>query len=721
MPFPLRSAAVLMTGACGALPLAHAQDASSLSTVNVTAQAEKPASRDYRPVVSNVGGKTALAIEDIPQTVTVVNQALMQAQGATSLADALRNVPGITIGGAEGGQIGNNINLRGFTARTDIYLDGFRDRGQYYRDTFDLEQIEVLQGPSSMLFGRGSTGGVINQVTKKAEAKNFAEVEALGGTDGRWRSTADTNFKIADNAGLRLNAFAQDQRTTRSVLQNRDYGFSPTLSYGIDQPTQVTLYGLVQHNHDMPDYGVQSLNGHPVSASSTADYGLSSDRTIQDVAMFNGLASHKFGNGIEIRNQFQYNQYGTNARESAAHALASTPTAAGVLATPAFGNYNPQGLWVEMQSHDREINDTSVDDQLDLIAKFHTGFLQHDWVSGVEVDRDSYRNQSYSRTGAGLASGMAGFINLENPSETVFNNVKTKAGNLARSSADELGGYFNDTISFAQYWKVTGGLRYDDYAAHVINTTSSPTYGGANSHFLSKRLGLIFQPSGQQSYYVSYGTSFDPLLEQLTLTNGTQHLPPTNTRSYEVGGKFQLLHDKLLLTAAAFDERENNVYSNFNGEYTAQGNWHIRGTTLGVSGHITDKLQISSGYMFLDPKVLNTTDGTAGSIPANTAKNTFNLWSTYDIASQWEVGGGPTYMSRRYVADSSGNVDRITVPSYMRWDATAAFHQPRYDIRLNLLNLGNKHYYDALIPSDGGRSVPGIGRTLLISVSYKIL
>src|SRR6185437_5635200 len=141
--------------------------------------------------ISNVGAKTPQALRDIPQTINVVDKQLMQAQGAASLPDALRNVPGITIGGAEGGQIGNNINLRGFTARTDIYLDGFRDRGQYYRDVFDLESIEVLQGPSSMLFGRGSTGGVINQETKQAKLNNSVEVSATAGSDGRVRTTFD--------------------------------------------------------------------------------------------------------------------------------------------------------------------------------------------------------------------------------------------------------------------------------------------------------------------------------------------------------------------------------------------------------------------------------------------------------------------------------------------------------------------------------------------------
>ncbi len=138
-------------------------------------------------------GKTPTAVKDLPQTVNIVNRELLEAQGATSFADALRNVPGITIGGAEGGQIGNNINLRGFTARTDVYIDGFRDRGQYYRDTFDLDSIEVLKGPSSMLFGRGSTGGVINQVSKQAQLRDFGEVTATLGSDGRARTSADLN------------------------------------------------------------------------------------------------------------------------------------------------------------------------------------------------------------------------------------------------------------------------------------------------------------------------------------------------------------------------------------------------------------------------------------------------------------------------------------------------------------------------------------------------
>jgi hypothetical protein len=175
----------------------------------------------------------------VPQSVTVVNKALMESQGVSSLADALRNVPGITIGGAEGSQIGNNINLNGFSARTDIYLDGFRDRGQYYRDTFALDQVEVLMGPSSMLFGRGSTGGVINQVSKKPQMKAATEVTGSVTTNGLVRATADYNTPTGDTSAFRISAMAQDGRpSTRDEMTVQDFGIAPSWRLGIGTPTE---------------------------------------------------------------------------------------------------------------------------------------------------------------------------------------------------------------------------------------------------------------------------------------------------------------------------------------------------------------------------------------------------------------------------------------------------------------------------------------------------
>src|SRR6185437_3806810 len=277
-------------------------ESGTLPTIGVAAQAQQ---QDFQAERSNVGAKTPTALRDIPQTVTVINKDLLVSQGATSFQDALRNAPGVTIGAAEGGQIGNNINLRGFTAQNDIYLDGFRDRNQYYRDTFDLEQLEVLYGPSSMLFGRGSTGGVINQVSKKANLKDSAEVSGMIGTDDRYRSSVDVNHKLTDTSAIRLNAFGQSLGSTRDVMKNKDFGIAPEVRFGIGTPTEVTLSALIQRNHDMPDYGIQALNGRPAPVPKNTFYGLTDDRTIQDVQIVTAAIKHKFSDALTLTNQTQ--------------------------------------------------------------------------------------------------------------------------------------------------------------------------------------------------------------------------------------------------------------------------------------------------------------------------------------------------------------------------------------------------------------------------------
>lgn len=739
----------------------HADDATApvLPTVTVNAEADAGA-RDYRPAVSTVGAKTAQDVRDIPQTVNVVNKALMQAQGATSLADALRNVPGITIGGAEGGQIGNNINLRGFTARTDIYLDGFRDRGQYYRDLFDIEQIEVLQGPSSMLFGRGSTGGVINQSTKQARLHDdFTMVSSTLGTDGRVRATLDNNTQLSSTSALRVNVFGQDLQTTRDVMENKDFGIATNLRLGIGTQTEASISTLFQHNNDMPDYGVQSLNGRPVSGTQDSFYGLGNDRTRQDVGMINARIEHKVDDSLSLRSLTQFNHYELNARETAAESLVtvnpltgvvstlsgtkfagnaaggitsstvgSVNLPAGALYTPAYGSTaSVNNLSVLLQSHDRNIVDNSLDQQLDFIKKFATGSIKHELVSGIELGHDSYNNQAYSRTGAGMPTGYVGTVSLQDPNYYYNPVTVASAGNKAQSSAYSMGAYLNDTISLNKQWKVVTGIRRDRFDANISNSistagaTGTPANASSITYGTSLREGIIYQPNDDQSYYVAYGTSFNPILEQLTLTAGTQALPPTTTRSYEVGGKWNVLKDKITLAASAFNERQENAVTKdaASGLYMPAGTILIKGISLSAAGHITDKLQITGGYMHMDPEIVAAKDGTKGLTPANTPRNTFTLWSSYDITPAWEIGGGPNYVSQRYAAASAASPNKVVAPGYVRWDGTVAYHKAKYEIRANLLNLTNKYYYDALIPSDGGRAAPGIGRTGLMTVSYR--
>ncbi|MGN6649363.1 TonB-dependent receptor [Trinickia sp.] len=683
--------------------------AATLPTIKIDGSAIRT---DFRRDKSSVGAKVATAQRDIAQSVTVINQALMQSQGATSFQDSLRNAPGITIGGAEGGQIGNNINLRGFTAQNDIYLDGFRDRNQYYRDTFDLESIDVLYGPSSMLFGRGSTGGVINQVSKRPSLKPSAELSTTIGTNDRYRTTVDLNHPLTETAALRVDAFGQSIGSTRDEMKNKDYGIAPSIRFGIGTPTEVTISALIQHNYDMPDYGVQSLNGHPFAPSMHTYYGLTDDRTLQDLQSLRARIDHKFSDSLSISNRTQISHSMTDARETAARAVLTGPLAT---STPlSNGNFTAlplQNLYVQLQSHDRVIQNRTLSNDTMVRYQFNTGPLDHDLIAGTEIGYETYSNQAYIRNNLPIVS-LIDPVYVSTPT-----NVTQTVGNYAQSGAMSLAAYVNDTISIGEHWKVIGGLRWDRFQAHISNTINAPGYTSQTNHFTSVRAGAIYQPTDWQSYYVSYGTSFDPSLEALTVTNFTQNLAPEHTQSYEVGGKWDLLGGGLSVTSALFQQEMDNARTQLSSsEYTLDGDIRVRGFQAGVTGHLLPNWQLFAGYSYMDATILRARDGTQGHTPANTPRNTLTLWSTYNVTPHWEIGGGPTYMSARYAA----NTNYVQAGGYTRWDAMAAYHEKQWDLRLNLLNLTNKFYYDALIQSDGGRSVPGIGRTLLATFEYRL-
>ncbi|OUL73323.1 TonB-dependent receptor [Paraburkholderia hospita] len=691
-------------------------ESNTLPAVKVTGQVDN--ATDFQSDTSSVGAKVPTALRDIPQAVTVIPKAVLQSQAANSFSDALRNVPGITIGAAEGGQIGNNINLRGFSARTDIYLDGFRDRGQYYRDTFNLDSIDVLYGPSSLYFGRGSTGGVINQVSKEPQLKKRADVSVQAGTHDRYRTTVDLDTPITDTSAFRINAFGQSLGSSRDVMKNKDYGVAPEVKFGIGTPTEITLSALIQHNRDQPDYGVPPLNGHPAPVNRGTFYGYTDDRTIQDVQTFSARIKHRFNEDVTVRNQTQFSHYSTEARATNAASVLTGPLSTSTaLANGNFTNIDPSKLFVKLQGKDRNINDHSVYNSTDVEWKFNTGPVKHDLLAGVDLSHETYSNQSFTATSPGMTSNTIGVVPLINPPYTTRPaNVKEVATNLAESSANDVGLYLNDTISLGEHWKVVGGVRWDRYEASIKNSINLPGYATRTNYFTSVRGGIIYQPADWQSYYVSYGTSFDPSLEALTLTNGQQNLPPEHNKSYEVGAKLDLLGGGLSVTQSLFSiEKTNARTANPDGSYTLDGDIRVRGYQLGLAGHITSNWQVFGGYTYMDGVILQAFDGTQGKTPANTPRNTLTLWTTYQFTPHWEIGGGPTYMSSRYAA----NNNFVQVGGYTRWDAMAAYHAKRYDVQINVLNLTDKNYYDALIPSDGGRAVPGYGRTFLATLNYR--
>ena len=332
--------------------------------------------------------------------------------------------------------------------------------------------------------------------------------------------------------------------------------------------------------------------------------------------------------------------------------------------------------------------------------------------------------QAYSRSDPGVAVA-AGVTNvfavrpLVDPSYgPAASTVVRTTVNLADATADALAVYANDTIAFDKQWKAVGGVRWDRYKAELDNSVTLPLRASQTVDYTSVRAGVLYQPTDTQSYYGAYGTSFNPSLETLTVTNGQQALPPETSKSLEVGAKWDLADGNVSVTSAIFRIEKDNARSQVApGEYQLTGDVRVRGFELAAAGRVTREWQVLAGYTFLDAKIIKASalDGTLGKVPLNTPRHSASLWTTYNVTREWEVGGGATYMSGRF----ANNTNTTSVPGYLRFDATVAWHRERYDVRLNLVNIGNRLNYDALIPSDGGRSVPGIDRTALVTVTYK--
>ncbi len=659
---------------------------------------------DYAPGEATVGAKTPTPVRDIPQSITVVPRAVMDAQSANTLTDALRYVPGITLSAGEGGAIGDNINLRGQSARTDVFLDGFRDRGQYTRDTFFIDSVEVLKGPSSLFFGRGSTGGVVNQVSKAPGLRARSEVGFTVGTEDYYRATADLNRPLSDSSAFRIAAVAHTNESTRDVVEAERYGVAPSLRFGIGTPTTVTISSMHLRSNEVPDYGFPLAAGgtkenpaEPIKADHDNFYGFTDDRFNQDVDAVTARIEHKFSPTLTLRNQTQFNRVDLDARP--------TPVRFKDVAT------------VTRSPRDREIEDTSLYNQTELIAGFTTGQVKHTVVAGVEVGRDEYERQNFTWAGVPDQS-------IHNPVYGAMPDSATRTrGSLQETDADTFAVYLNDQIELTKQWKLAAGLRWDRYSAEQKTTDGGTvTELERTDKKLSGRAGIVYQPTATQSYYVSYGTSFNPSAETVSISSSAvgadaEPLPPEKNRSYEIGGKWDLLDGNFSLTAALFriEKTDARTEDPVTGDVTLQGETQTDGFEVGASGRITPAWQVFGGYTYLDGELKDFADNGIsfdGNRLQNTPRHTWSLWTAYRFTSEWELGGGLVHSSERVL----NNANTAVADGYTRYDATLAYYQKHYDLRLSVLNVGDEEYFET---ASGGRAIPAAGRTALVTMNYR--
>jgi catecholate siderophore receptor len=710
--------------------------------------------------------KYTAPLVDTPRSITVIPAQLIKDTASATLSEALRTVPGITMGAGEGGNpIGDRPFIRGSDSSASTYYDGVRDLAAQVRETFDIQEIEVVKGSDSVTNGSGNAGGSINIVSKKPTSERFAEIDgSLGNADYK-RVTVDINQPINDFVGFRLNAMYHDQHIAgRDDVWQKRWGVAPSVKIGLTGPTSLTVEWYHMHSTELPDSGIPyytTLANQGVAHSETAPastavrprdafYGLI-DRDFRTINTDQGSIrfQHEINDNLKFRNTARYSHVTQD------YIWSQPDDSKGNVAT--YGTVGRRAL-------SRYASETGMVDQADLSGKFDTGPLSHSFVVAAEYN---WQQSSYGTYVANAAAGTALPLSISCPTPTSGTNYNctslsnpnphdpwtgpiqkslSKTRTLADSSTWSASA--GDTISFGDHWKLNLGGRFDHYETNAspglgaLVTTPRLWYHQTDNLF-TYSAGLVYKPVSNGSIYVSTSTADVPpgsFLAQGSEDNALTTSPTITaddlkvqkTTSYEVGTKWNLFHDNLALTLDVFQTKTSNARTtNGDGTVSYVGTKRIRGVELGYSGNITDQWSVYGGYSYMPSKVLSSGSVVSAAVGhpfPNTPKQSFTTYTNYKLTPKLTLGGGVIYMGKIYGGFSSGTtvVNGATVaatretyvPSYWRFDATASYQlTPMIKLGINALNLTNKLYYDQAYSTHYAHQAAG--RTVIGSVSIR--
>jgi catecholate siderophore receptor len=681
------------------------------------------ARRQHQRIERSALPKLTENLRDTPQSITTLSRELLDERGAESLNDALRNVPGITLGAGEFSWQGNNPSIRGFNARDDMYLDGIRDFGSYPRDPFNLEAVEVLLGPSSVLFGRGSTGGAINQVSKHPTLDALTNLSVNVGSDHTVRSTLDLGrplVVLGDGAAFRFNVLAHRGKVAdRDGAETERFGLAPSLALGIGSATQLTLSYLAQTSDDRPDYGLPWLDGAPAPVSRASFYGFEDDYLKTDAGIFTAELAHVFSDSMHLDAQVRYADYTRNSRiTEPLITQATTP------ATP----LDQISVYRYVFLGDSE--ETMLTGQAAVTIDLATAAAEHTLVAGLELSRETSAPQF------AFASGVPGTSLLDPTPDEPFSATSTDPRIRADTKGGTLAAYALDTLKLGVRWQATLGARLDrfdtDYDAVRFAGPPTPFNAGDVSGpesfdqvdtVVSYRAALVYKPVESRSLYIAGSTSFNPSAQSLSLLTsgrglgtGNALLDPEKNRSFEVGLKADLRDGAISLTSALFAIAKTNARvpdPNNPGFNTLGGEERVRGVSLDLTGALTDRLYLASGYTYLDSEVVKGAAGAAtGARLANAPRHSLSVWADYGLSPRFDFGIGARYVSEQLAQNTGAGK---AVPAYTLLDAMGRFRlSDSMTVKMNLTNLTDEYYFDQLHP---WHVVPGPGRTATLAVN----
>ncbi len=720
---------VLYGAICSALTLSatasaaqQQKDALELDSAIITEQIDS----EYQNKKASSPKFTAPLV-DSPRTVNIIPEQLIKDRGATSLQDVLRSTPGVTLGSGEGGTpTGDRPFIRGYEASTDIFIDGMRDYARGSHETFNLESVEVIKGPSSAYTGRGGTGGSINLSTKKPKLDNFLDGTVGIGNGGQNRQTLDGNYMLSDTVAARLNLMRMGGDIPgRDHVEYDRWGIAPTISFGLGTPTRVTLSYAHIENKDTPDMGIPFNNkandrNKPIKVDRNNFYGrqkVDFNKNVFDTATVD--FEHDLNDSFTLRNA---TRYGTSLN----HYLFTRPSfdncAAGDVGSCATEDGD---LQFTRANRARYRKSESIINQTDVYGTFNTGTLEHSLTTGAEFSREEISSKTMTASAAGDTDSFWNPSSNGRYDKSISYGPKLKDGDIKTMAY-----YVFDTVKLNEQWSLNGGVRYDKFKVSKNESISRGKVIPSASRedgMWNYQAGVIFKPAKNGSIYLSYGTSSNPSGENLGQAGGADgpasaasvnDLKPEKSGSWELGTKWDLLDEKLSLTAAVFETTKTDARSTdpFTGDVSLAGENRVRGIEFGATGSITDKWDIWAGYTYLDPKVKKYRNGANvfdGKQIKFIAKNSATLWTTYKPIQDWTIGGGVSYVGQRFVNDDNS----LKLPSHTLYDAMLGYQVSRnLEMQLNVNNISDTRVYDA--SHVGLFANVGQGRSYMLNANY---
>ena len=733
-------AAALGLASCLPLSPANAQVAppptpateTTLPEVKATAKPDE----GYKKESTSTATRTETPLRDIPQFINVIPQEVIRAQNATSLQDALRNVPGITYAAGEGGTQANQVfYLRGFPAGGDIFIDGVRDLGEYNRDLFATESVEVLKGPSALMFGRGSTGGLVNQATKQPSLARKSEADLTLGSFRQERLVADANLPMGETTAARIVGLAENTDSFRYPQAVQRRGVAPSIRFGIGKPTDVTLTYYFLQSRDVTDYGQPtlppSLTGGDFAMPAVSPrryYGYAgSDFADHETHIATAKLEQRLTSDVSLRNVLRWANYRRQV-EATIPSLRATDG----LGRPLSTSTRLEDL-VVTRNHDtnrtRDNDDHAFINQTDVTWHLDQGTVQHTLLVGAELAREKLNRWNYTLdansalAGVQVPTSTTSYLDPDPSTALAY----TKTPNIrARARGDTAAAYVQDQLDVGEHWRFLAGVRYEHYKAEarteniVPGTTATGPFSRTDGTW-SGRAGVIFQPTDKQSYYASAGNSYNPSGELgvygqngTNLNDTNDDLAPERNVGYEIGGTWDLPGGIQLRSALFRNEKTNARKLDESGATLLNGRRRVDGVEIQALGKLTANWEVASAFALMHGKIVSGPAAIEGHTPLGIARASGNVWTVYRLGGGLEVGGGARGTSSFNLTDANNG----KVPGNVIYDLTAAWVQPKYEVRVNLNNATDKVYYVGGYQNVANRVLPGMPRQLQVTLRF---